>query len=110
MKKIQYKSTLSSISWAFVQIKEGGGCRLLFLFLFIFVQGLFPSANLYILKSLTETIGTDYLLTKATWILGGWTMLVLLENIVTPLAQITRIKVNEMVYSYFSLMLMKKAN
>lgn len=110
MKKAKYKSVLSSLGWALMQIKREGRWGLLFLFVFIFIQGLFPSANLYILKSLTETLGQDHLLSKAAWVLGSWAALILLENIITPLAQMTRIKVNERIHSYFSLMLMKKAN
>src|SRR3990167_2938695 len=110
MKKAKYKSVLSSLGWALLQIKREGKWSLLFLFVFIFIQGLFPSANLYILKSLTETLGQDHLLSKAAWVLGSWAVLILLENIITPLAQMTRIKVNERIHSHFSLMLMKKAN
>lgn len=110
MKKAKYKSVLSSLGWALIQIKREGRWGLLFLFVFIFIQGLFPSANLYILKSLTETLGQDHLLSKAAWVLGSWAVLILLENIITPLAQMTRIKVNERIHSHFSLMLMKKAN
>jgi ATP-binding cassette subfamily B protein len=110
MKKAKYKNVLSSLGWALTQIKREGRWGLLFLFVFIFIQGLFPSANLYILKSLTETLGQDHLLSKAAWVLGSWAVLILLENIITPLAQMTRIKVNERIHSHFSLMLMKKAN
>ncbi len=101
---------ISSLGWALTQIKREGKWGLLFLFLFIFIQGLFPSANLYILKALTETLGQERLLSAAAWILGSWAMLILLENIITPWAQMIRIKVNERIHSHFSLMLMKKAN
>lgn len=110
MKKAKYKDVLSSLGWALMQIKREGKWGLLFLFLFIFIQGLFPSANLYILKSLTETLGQEHLLSKAAWVLGSWAILILLENVITPWAQMIRIKVNEKIHSHFSLMLMKKAN
>lgn len=110
MKKAKYKAVLSSLGWALMQIKREGKWGLLFLFLFIFIQGLFPSANLYILKSLTETLGQEHLLSQAAWVLGSWAILILLENIITPWAQMIRIKVNEKIHSHFSLMLMKKAN
>lgn len=101
---------ISSLGWALTQIKREGKWGLLFLFLFIFIQGLFPSANLYILKALTETLGQERLLFTAAWVLGNWAILILLENIITPWAQMIRIKVNERIHSHFSLMLMKKAN
>lgn len=99
---------LSSFGWALIQIKREGKWELLFLFLYIFIQGLFPSANLFILKSLAESIGQEF--SKTAWILGSWATLILIENTITPLAQMTRIKVNERIHSHFSLMLMKKAN
>lgn len=110
MKKAKYKSVLSSIGWALLQIKREGKWGLLFLVLFIFIQGLFPSANLFVLKSLTESLGQDHLFSKVALILGSWATLILLENIITPFAQMIRIKVNEKIHSHFSLMLMKKAN
>ena len=110
MNNAKYKNILTSLGWALIQIKCKGKWGLLFLFLFIFIQGLFPSANLYILKSLTEALGQDHLLPKAALVLGSWATLILLENIITPFAQMTRIKVNERIHSHFSLMLMEKAN
>ena len=79
MKKAKHKSVLSSLAWALRQIKREGKWGLLFLFVFIFIQGLFPSANLYILKSLTETLGQNHLLSKAAWVLSSWAVLILLE-------------------------------
>jgi hypothetical protein len=110
MKTQKHKNIFSSLNWALIHIKREGKWGLLFLFFFIFIQGLFPSANLYILKSLTEALEEHQLFSKAVWILGSWAALIFLENIITPLAQMIRIKVNEKIHSYFSLMLMTKAN
>jgi len=110
MKKPKHKDVFFSLSWALTHIRREGKYGLLFLFLFIFIQGLFPSANLYILKSLTEALGQNQPLSQAAWILGSWVTLIFLENIIIPLAQMTRITVNEKIHSHFSLMLMTKAN
>lgn len=110
MKKKKYKDILSSLNWALIQIKCEGKVELLILFFFIFLQGLFPSINLYILKSLTEALAQNHLFSQTAWILGSWTVLILLENIITPLVQMIRIKVNERIHLYFSLLLIKKAN
>lgn len=110
MTKAKDRNVLPLLGWALHKIIREGRWNLFFLFFFILIQGLFPSANLYILKFLTATLGQDQAFSNVVWILIAWAIVILLENIIAPLAQVIRIKVNEKVHSYFSLMLMNKAN
>lgn len=107
---IKIKLSSLTLVWALANILRAGKWGLLVLFFLIFVQGLLPSATLYVLKSLTESIGQVDTLSQASIILAFWVGLIVLENIVMPLAQMVRIKVNERIHSYFSLLLMNKAN
>ncbi|NNM43159.1 MAG: ABC transporter ATP-binding protein [Chlamydiae bacterium] len=104
------QTIFSAFKWAVIEIQHAIKWGMLALIVFIGLQGLLPFMNLYIIKSLTESIGQDSLFSYISTILISWVGLILLENIISPLSQMTRIRMNESIHSHFNLLLMKKAN
>ena len=103
-------NVLSSLKWAAIEIRKAIKWEGIALFSFLTIQGLLPFVNLYIIKSLTEAIGQNPLFSYISTILICWVGLILLENILSPLSQMLRIRMNESIHSHFNLLLMKKAN
>lgn len=108
MKKL--KKFLSILLWALKQISQSAKFSLIPLVLMILTLGLFPSLNLYLLKSLTDALGSADPFRIALPILICWVGLILLEHLFTPISQVLRIKVNERIYTHFNTLLIKKAD
>lgn len=108
MKKL--KKFLSILLWALKQIFQSANFSLIPLVLMILTLGLFPSLNLYLLKSLTDALGSADPFRIALPILICWVGLILLEHLFTPISQVLRIKVNERIYIHFNTLLIKKAD
>ena len=107
---VDWKRFFSTLGWAIKHIYCAGKKTLLVLLLLMSIQGIIPVCYLYILKSITERLGSTIILSQIILLLAIWCVFISFETLLPPLVQLLRTKVNERIHSIFNLILLNKAN